>query len=196
MGRLPRWIDVAVATCILLIGAPLWMALAIIVRVSSPGPALHRAHRVGLYGETFELLKFRTMHLAGNDPAITARGDARITPIGRVLRATKLDEVPQLVNVLRGEMALVGPRPEDPRYVADYTSEQRDLLLVRPGLTSPASIEYRHEEAVLAAAADPERAYVETVLPTKLAIDLAWLAHRSLVGDLAIVLRTLRAIVR
>ncbi len=182
------------ASALLGVGSPLWLSIAVAVRVSSRGPALHRSLRVGLHGHQFELLKFRTMRVCNDGPAVTMSGDDRVTSIGRILRATKLDEVPQLVNVVRAEMALVGPRPEDPRYVANYNDEQLKILQARPGLTSPASIHYRHEEELLAAAEDLERCYLEEVLPHKLRIDVTWLSNRTALGDLTIIASTLRAI--
>lgn len=193
---LPRWFDILVASAVLVAGAPLWILIAVAVRVSSPGPVLHHCVRVGLHGREFALLKFRTMRVGMGGPAVTTSGDCRITEIGRFLRKTKLDEVPQLVNVLRGEMALVGPRPEDPKYAATYNDGQRKVLEVRPGLTSPASIQYRHEEDVLAKAEDVERCYVDDVLPSKLRIDIAWLDDRTAWGDVKIIARTVTAITR
>jgi lipopolysaccharide/colanic/teichoic acid biosynthesis glycosyltransferase len=126
---------------------------------------------------------------------ITVRNDPRVTPVGRVLRATKLDELPQLVNVLRGEMSLVGPRPESPRYVAHYTSHQRAVLAVRPGITGPAQIVYCHEERLLGGR-DPELQYLTVVMPAKLALDLDYVRHHSLRRDVGIVVRTLFALIR
>lgn len=191
---LPRWVDITVARAVLVLGAPLWVLIAVAVRASSPGPVLHRSVRVGRHGQEFQLLKFRTMRTGTSGPAVTVSGDDRVTSIGRFLRKTKLDEVPQLLNVNRGEMALVGPRPEDPKYVAGYDRRERRVLEVRPGLTSPASIRYRHEEQILAAAADLERCYREEVLPDKLRMDIAWLADRTAWGDVRTMARTARAI--
>jgi lipopolysaccharide/colanic/teichoic acid biosynthesis glycosyltransferase len=128
----------------------------------------------------------------GKGPAITQGGDARVTPLGRLLRRTKIDELPQLLNVLTGDMSLVGPRPEVPRYVALYTPEQRRVLDVRPGITDWASITYADEEAVLARHADLERAYVEEIMPHKLALNLQYIAQRGLATDLAILWQTAR----
>src|SRR5438552_2122313 len=139
--------DVAVALIALVLLAPVFMLLGLLVKLGSQGPILYRATRVGWHARPFVLYKFRTM-VDGADQlgaGITAQGDMRVTPIGRWLRRTKLDELPQLLNVLKGDMSLVGPRPEDPRYVALYTPEQRRVLSVRPGMTSLASIRYRHE---------------------------------------------------
>jgi lipopolysaccharide/colanic/teichoic acid biosynthesis glycosyltransferase len=190
-----RVLDVAVASAALVVAAPVIAALAIAIRLGSPGPALHRAVRVGRHGAPFTLYKLRSMRVgaAGSGPGVTAGGDQRVTGVGRFVRATKLDELPQLVNVLRGEMSLVGPRPEDPRYVEWYDAEQRRILDVRPGITSPASVTYRDEEAVLAAADDVEAAY-RHVMAEKIAIDLDYFPHASLGGDLRWLWRTLTAV--
>jgi lipopolysaccharide/colanic/teichoic acid biosynthesis glycosyltransferase len=162
--------DGVIAALGLLIVSPLFLLIAPIIKLDSPGPVFHRAERIGKDGVPFRLYKFRSMvadaHRRG--PGITAAGDRRVTRVGAFLRRTKLDELPQLINVLRGEMSLVGPRPEDPRYVAHYTPEQRRVLAARPGITSPASLHYRNEPAVLSGD-DWERIYVETVMPHKLA---------------------------
>jgi lipopolysaccharide/colanic/teichoic acid biosynthesis glycosyltransferase len=152
---------------------------------------------VGKNGELFRPFKFRSMAVGADQqgPGITAAGDARVTRAGRFLRRTKLDELPQLINVLRGDMSLVRPRPEDPRYVALYTPEQRRVLAVRPGITSAASLAYRHEEQLLAGA-DWETVYREQVLPAKLAIDLDYLARRSLWSDLGLIVRTVGSMLR
>jgi lipopolysaccharide/colanic/teichoic acid biosynthesis glycosyltransferase len=128
-------------------------------------------------------------------PGVTTAGDARITPIGRFLRRTKLDELPQLLNVLRGEMSLVGPRPEDPRYVRLYNDEQREVLHARPGITSPASVVYRHEEAALSGT-DWETTYINQVMPDKLAIDLAYVRRAGVLQDIAVLWRTVRAVLK
>ncbi len=176
--------------------SPLLLLVALAVKLTSPGPVLYRSRRIGKEGQPFHVLKYRTM-VADADrlgPGITARGDRRVTPIGRVLRRTKLDELPQLINVVKGEMSLVGPRPEDPRFVALYTPEQRRVLRVRPGITSPASLEYR-DEAGLLSGPDWEQVYVEQVLPHKLALELDYLAHRTLWTDLVLIVRTVWAVV-
>ncbi len=192
-----RLFDLLIAGPALLLLAPLFVLLALYIRWDSPGPAFYRAVRVGRNGATFCLYKFRSMRIdaAQTGPAVTAQGDCRVTRTGAFLRRTKLDELPQLLNVLRGEMSLVGPRPEDPRYVALYTPAQRRLLAVRPGITGAASLAFRHEEQLLASP-DWERVYVEEVLPAKLAIDLAWLERRSLAGDIALIMRTVAAVLR
>jgi lipopolysaccharide/colanic/teichoic acid biosynthesis glycosyltransferase len=190
-----RLLDIVASLLGLLLLSPLFLVVAILVKLSSPGPVLYRGQRVGKDGRRFRLYKFRTMVVNADQagPGITTAGDHRITRVGRWLRHTKLDELPQLFNVLLGDMSLVGPRPEDPRYLRHYTPEQRRLLSVRPGITSPASLHYRHEEHLLAGP-DWERTYVEQVLPAKLAIELAYLPRRTLRSDVAVIWRTLLAL--
>lgn len=190
-----RLLDIAVSVTGLIVLSPLFLLIGLWIKADSPGPVFYRATRAGKDGEPFRLYKFRSM-TSGADrqgPGITAAGDSRVTRAGRFLRRTKLDELPQLINVLRGEMSLVGPRPEDPRYVALYTPKQRRVLAVRPGITSAASLVYRHEEALLAGA-DWETVYRTRVLPDKLAIDIAYLARRTLVSDLKLIFSTIAAV--
>lgn len=184
-----------VAGLVLTLGAPLWIGLALMVRLTSQGPALHRAIRIGQGGKPFTLLKYRSMRI-GLGPTLTAGSDPRITGIGRLLRLSKLDEVPQLINVLRGEMSIVGPRPEDPSFIRWQDPVQLQVLSARPGLTSRASVVYRHEERILAEAKDVERIYREEVLPAKLALDAEWLASRTVCADIRIVFDTAAALVR
>ncbi len=190
-----RIFDVIAAAVGLALLSPLFCLIALGIKRTSPGPVFYRATRAGKAGELFRLYKFRSM-VAGADrqgPGITATGDARITPVGHLLRRTKVDELLQLINVLKGDMSLVGPRPEDPRYVALYTPEQRQVLAVRPGITSAASLAYRDEEQLLSGI-DWETKYREEVLPAKLAIDLAYLARRTLGSDLRLIFQTLVAV--
>ncbi|RRD56769.1 sugar transferase [Comamonadaceae bacterium OH2545_COT-014] len=197
-----RAFDLAVCLAALPLLAPLLLALALAVRLDSPGPALFRQTRVGRGGRLFRIHKLRTMHVndaaqAGGGPLLTAAGDARITRVGRWLRVTKLDELPQLIDVLRGDMSLVGPRPEVPRYMALYAPEARARILsVRPGITDRAAIELRDEERLLAQAADPERFYVEQLMPLKQRHYLDYVASHSLAGDVRILWDTLRAVAR
>jgi lipopolysaccharide/colanic/teichoic acid biosynthesis glycosyltransferase len=191
-----RVLDVVLAAGLLIATSPLLAAAALAVRLSSPGPILHRATRVGLHGRPFTILKLRTMarDAAVTGPGITAAGDRRVTPLGRLLRHSRLDELPQLWNVLRGDMSLVGPRPEDPRFVVLYTPEQRLVLSVRPGITGPSQLTFRHEQGLLAND-DPEASYVREILPRKLSMDLDYVRGRGLGGDLRILVRTLAALV-
>jgi lipopolysaccharide/colanic/teichoic acid biosynthesis glycosyltransferase len=195
MGK--RAFDLLVASVGLILLLPIFVPIAALVKVSSRGPVFHRARRVGMGGALFTLFKFRSMVVNAQylGPAITAQGDSRITSVGRFLRRTKLDELPQLLNVIKGDMSLVGPRPEDPRYVDTYTAEQRAILSVRPGITSAASVVYRHEEQLLHGG-NWETIYREEILPRKLAIDIDYLHHQSWWSDIHIILRTLVAIGR
>jgi len=195
--RAKRTFDVIVSGVAIIALSPLLLVIALLVRFTSRGPVLYRATRSGRNGALFKLYKFRSM-VANADklgPGITAAGDRRITRVGRILRRTKLDELPQLFNVLRGDMSIVGPRPEDPRYVALYTAEQRRVLQFRPGITSLASIRYRNEAEALKTQ-DWETVYIQQVMPEKLAIDLEYASRATLRLDLLIIARTLLALFR
>lgn len=191
-----RAFDVAAALMGLLVLAPVLVACAVAVKLSSPGPALFRHRRVGRHGVRFEVLKFRTMAHRAPGAEVTVAGDARVTRVGRMLRKYKLDELPQLLNVIRGDMSLVGPRPEVSRYVEQFRSDYERILEVRPGITDFAAIEYRDEERVLACAGDPERAYVAEVLPAKIRLYHKYLDQRSFSTDVGLILRTIGAILR
>jgi len=192
-----RLLDIAGSICGLLLLWPLMCIIAIFVWLDSPGPMVFKQVRVGLRGRIFTIYKFRTMYVAGKDrvAGITVAGDTRITPSGRILRKLKLDELPQLLNVLRGEMSLVGPRPELPEYVRLYPPESyQRVLSVRPGITDLASIEFRSEEAVLGRYEDAEWAYREIVLPKKLQLAEQYVTARTFWFDVKIILRTLWAL--
>jgi lipopolysaccharide/colanic/teichoic acid biosynthesis glycosyltransferase len=186
-----RGFDLIASGIGLLMLSPVFLIIGLAVKITSAGPVFHRAERVGQDGHLFKLYKFRSMVLDADrrGPGITAKDDPRVTRVGRFLRRTKLDELPQLINILQGEMSLVGPRPEDPRYVALYTPQQRQVLVVRPGITSPASLHYREEETLLSGE-DWETTYVKEILPHKLAIDLAYLRRRTFWTDLILILKT------
>jgi len=180
--------------------ALLWLpglVVAALIRWDSPGPVFFRQERVGRLGRPFRIHKFRTMRVDAEQAGqLTVGADARITRIGAFLRAHRLDELPQLIDVFRGEMSLVGPRPEVPRYVAHYPAALRDVVLsVRPGITDPASLRFRNESEQLAAAADPEREYIEVILPAKLACAADYAQHASFVTDVGVLLRTLKVLV-
>jgi len=194
-----RVLDLLVAALALVLTAPFFVLIALCVRLDSPGPVLFRQVRIARGGVPFEILKFRTMRVepAGVGPLITAAGDRRITRFGALLRKTKLDELPQLVNVLKGDMSLVGPRPEVPKYVALYPAEVRDVVLsVRPGITDEASIEFRDESALLAGAEDVEATYVRDILPRKLQVYVRYAREHTLMGDLRILAHTVRALLK
>lgn len=197
-AALKRLMDVIGAGLGLIVLAPAFAVIAVLIKRDSPGPVFFRQERVGRHGKPFLIYKFRSMRadapkLGG---PLTVGGDPRITPIGAVLRRTKLDELPQLINVLRGEMSLVGPRPEVPKYVALYTSAQRQVLAVKPGITDLASIHYRSESELLAKAEDPERAYVHEILPHKLALNLEYIRRQSVALDLVIIVKTIARVLR
>ncbi len=192
-----RLFDVVLSAVALVVLAPLFLAIAVWVRLDSRGPVFFRQIRVGRLGCTFRIHKFRTMVVDAEKigPALTVGSDPRVTRSGTLLRRYKLDELPQLIDVLRGDMSLVGPRPELPQYVALYPPRQRERVLsIRPGITDPASLEFLRESEVLAAAVDPERAYRDQILPRKLQIYVEYAEAASFCGDLRILLRTVGAI--
>jgi len=170
---------------------PLLAVVGLAVRLTSKGPAVFRQVRVGRYGKPFELLKFRSLRQgAEKGPQLTAEGDPRITPLGLWLRRTKMDELPQLWNVIRGDMSLVGPRPEVPRFVARYTKRQQEVFQERPGITGPEINIY--EEELLAHQRDTEQFYLRTILPAKLKHDLAYVSHIQFSSDLGVLWQTFK----
>ncbi len=192
-----RLIDIVFALAILLLTTPIWIVTLIVVTLSDFGSPFFLQNRVGRNEKVFRLVKFRTMTKnASVGSNLTVSGDKRVTPIGRVLRRLKIDELPQLLNVLVGSMSIVGPRPETPEYVALYDQAEREVLKYRPGLTDPSSIKYRHEERILAKYSDPVEAYKSVILPDKIAISLEYQHRRNLASDLAIIGETILAIFR
>jgi lipopolysaccharide/colanic/teichoic acid biosynthesis glycosyltransferase len=194
-----RVFDVVLASLALIVAAPVFLVVALSVKVfGGTGPVIFRGARIGVGSELFDIFKFRSMKLGSETGAqLTAGEDPRITRVGRILRATKLDELPQLWNVLRGDMSFVGPRPEAPKYVQYYTDEQRRLLQVRPGITSVASLEYRNEAELLGQVApeDREAFYLRQLLPLQLDLELSYLRDWKLRRDISILWRTALAIV-
>ncbi|MGC9562174.1 sugar transferase [Brachymonas sp. M4Q-1] len=189
---LKRAFDLAASGIGLLLLSPLLLALAAWIRLDSPGPVFFRQERIGLRGRPFRIYKFRSMRVDHSGLQITVGADDRITRSGHIIRAYKLDELPQLLNVFLGDMSLVGPRPEVPRYVALYPADVRaEVLSVRPGITDLASVQYRSESTLLAQSADPERTYIDTILPAKLALCRQYVRERSLGLDLKIIGMTL-----
>jgi lipopolysaccharide/colanic/teichoic acid biosynthesis glycosyltransferase len=191
-----RLVDLSVACLALTLLAPLYLVIALVILLHDGSPVLFRQERIGRGGQPFFLWKFRTMHHASSGPLFTVAGDPRITHLGRFLRQGKLDELPQLWNVLRGEMSLVGPRPEVRKYVERYTCDQRRVLDLVPGITAPASLTYFDEESILSKFADSELAYVETIIPEKIRLNLEYAAHATLLSDLVLILRTIVAALR
>jgi lipopolysaccharide/colanic/teichoic acid biosynthesis glycosyltransferase len=193
-----RLMDLLFAVGGLLLFAPLLVVVALAIKLDSPGPVFFRQERVGRGGRPFFIHKFRTMHVAAEarGPLVTVgAGDARITRIGRWIRARRFDELPQFIDVLKGDMSIVGPRPEVPRYVALYPAEARSRVLsVKPGITDPAALAFRNEGELLARAADPEREYVEVILPQKLRHAMAYADSATVWTDLRLIGRTLRVL--
>jgi lipopolysaccharide/colanic/teichoic acid biosynthesis glycosyltransferase len=187
-----RIFDLAFTVPGLLLLFPLFLVISILIALEGGGSILFFQERVGFLGKRFQMLKFRTMVVNAESAGgqLTIGRDPRITRLGRWLRKTKLDELPQLLNVLKGEMSLVGPRPEVPRYVNLYTAEQQAVLQMIPGITDPASVKYRNENEVLAQSLNPEKTYIEKIMPEKIDINLHYAAHKSIFSDFMIVLKT------
>ena len=199
-GRLAlkRVMDIAISGAALCVLWPVLLLIALAIVIDDPGPVFYRQVRVGRGGKEFRIFKFRTMVVDADKKGlqITVGRDSRITRMGALLRKTKLDELAQLLNVFLGQMSFVGPRPEVPRYVAMYTPYQRQVLLVRPGITDYASIAYRNENDLLAGADDPERMYVEEIMPAKLELNMKYLRRVSPLEDIRLILATIAAVIR
>lgn len=194
-----RLFDIIASMCGILILSPLLIVIAIIVKFSSRGRILFRQQRVGLHGNLFYIHKFRTMvdNAEALGPKITIGEDNRITAVGRILRKTKFDELPQLFDVLSGNMSLVGPRPEVPEYVALYTDEVKQVVLsVRPGITDWASIKMIDENNILGTVVDPRKTYIEEIMPKKLGYALDYVESHSLTGDIKIIIATFIKIIK
>jgi lipopolysaccharide/colanic/teichoic acid biosynthesis glycosyltransferase len=187
--RAERCLDITLTIVAMPVLIVVAAAIALAIYLDSPGPVLYRSRRVGRDGEPFEMLKFRKMSADAHSHPVTLADDDRFTPIGRFLSATRLDELPQVINVLRGEMRLVGPRPELERFVAEYAAEYAEILTVTPGLTGRAQLRFVDERALLSGP-DPEVLYTDHVMPLKVAIDLDYVQRHTLVSDLLILART------
>jgi len=189
-----RLFDICCAIVLCTAAAPVMVMLALVVKASSRGPFLFRQNRIGKDGEEFALLKFRTMYSYGNNsgPLVTRSGDSRVTPVGRWLRRWKLDELPQFVNVLKGEMSLVGYRPDMLKYMQTLTGQDRNITYYRPGITSPASLKFRNEEQELAKVPpqEMEQFYVSNLLPQKVRMDLDYAERATFLTDCRILLQT------
>jgi lipopolysaccharide/colanic/teichoic acid biosynthesis glycosyltransferase len=192
-----RVFDIVISLGALPIAAPAMLVAALMVRLKDGSPVLYRSRRVGADGRPFTLLKIRTMmrdaHRASLG-SVTVAEDPRATATGRALRRWKIDELPQLINVLLGDMSLVGPRPEDPEFVAMYSEEQRKILRYTPGMTSPASIRFVNESELLGQAEDPRRKYLDEIMPEEIRIDLEYFRRATLFSDLGVLARTLSAV--
>ena len=192
-----RVMDIAISAAALCVLWPVFLLIALAIVIDDPGPVFYRQVRVGRGGRPFRIFKFRTMVVDADKKglSITVGRDSRITRVGAFLRKTKLDELAQLINVFLGQMSFVGPRPEVPRYVALYTPYQRQVLLVRPGITDYASIAYRNENDLLAGADDPEKMYIETIMPDKIELNMKYLREISPLADLRLILKTVIAVI-
>ena len=191
-----RAMDVLISGAALCVLWPVFLLIALAIVIDDPGPVFYRQVRVGRGGKEFRIFKFRSM-IADADRKglqITVGRDSRITRVGTLLRKTKLDELAQLINVFLGQMSFVGPRPEVPRYVALYTPYQRQVLLVRPGITDYASIAYRNENDLLAGADDPERMYIEEIMPAKLELNMRYLHEISPLCDVKLIFKTIAVV--
>ena len=195
---LKRAMDVLVSGGALLVIWPVLLLIALAIKIDDPGPVFYRQVRVGRGGKPFRIFKFRTMVVDADKKglSITVGQDKRITRMGALLRKTKLDELAQLLNVFTGDMSFVGPRPEVQRYVDLYTPYQRQVLLVRPGITDYASIAYRNENDLLAGADDPERMYIEEIMPAKIELNMKYLREISPIADLRLIFGTIAAVIR
>jgi lipopolysaccharide/colanic/teichoic acid biosynthesis glycosyltransferase len=192
-----RLFDILCSLAGLIVLAPFLIAISILILADSRGGIFYRQVRVGKNGKDFRLWKFRTMRPDSDKKGLLTIGgrDPRVTRIGYFLRKSKLDELPQLLNVLAGEMSLVGPRPEVRKYVALYSVEQKKVLEVQPGITDYASIEYSNENEILAKSSDPEKTYIEDVMPAKLKLNMKYIGEKSLMTDLKIIFRTIGKII-
>ena len=194
---LKRLFDIILSTIVLFLFSPLFLLGSFLAKIQSTGSIFYKAKRVGKNGQVFEMYKFRTMVKNADQIGIglTTHKDVRVTPIGRVLRLTKLDELPNFINVIKGEMSLIGPRPESPTYVKYYTEEQKRVLLVKPGITGPSQIVNRNEAEKLASQTDPEQYYITELMPKKLLLDLHYVATQSFISDIGWLLKTLWVLV-
>ncbi len=187
---LKRTFDILASFFGLIILSPLLLVAGLLVRFSSEGPVLFRQERTGRHGIPFTIYKFRTMFVDHGGSSVSVKGEKRITPIGAVLRKFKIDEFPELWNILIGDMSFVGPRPDMPEYAARLQGKQREILTVRPGLTSPASIKYAREEELLSLVPDPQKHFDEVIWPDKMRMNLEYIKRRTFIGDIVLILRT------
>ncbi|PHI17010.1 sugar transferase [Fusobacterium polymorphum] len=194
---LKRIFDITLSLFGLIILLPFMLIIAILIKLDSKGPVFFKQVRVTKNGREFKIFKYRTMRVGSDKYSqITVGKDNRITKVGAFLRKYKLDEIPQLINVLIGDMSLVGPRPEVPKYVALYTDEQKEILKVRAGITDYASIEFSDENDLLASEEDPEKAYIEKVMPKKIELNKKYISEISILTDIKIILLTIKKILK
>ncbi|MBO0961643.1 sugar transferase [Neobacillus sp. MM2021_6] len=193
-----RAFDIVMSFVGLILLSPFFLIIFLLIKLDSKGPVLFKQVRVGRFEKNFKILKFRTMvtDAESRGAQITVGRDSRITRVGHLLRKSKLDELPQLINVFKGDMSLVGPRPEVPKYTQYYNKTQKRIFEIRPGITDYASIKYRDENEILAMSTEPEKTYIEEIMVDKLKLNLEYLQKRSLVTDIKIIFNTLYKIVK
>ncbi|HHV38505.1 MAG TPA: sugar transferase [Tepidimicrobium sp.] len=195
---LKRLFDIVVSFIGLVFLLPIFLIISIIIKLDSKGPIFFRQVRIGKEGRRFKIYKFRTMIVDAEAKGmqLTVDGDNRITRSGHFLRKYKIDELPQLINVLIGDMGFVGPRPEVPKYVAMYNEKQKEILKIRPGITDIASIRYRDENAILAQSRDPEQTYINEIMPDKLRLNFKYIENMSVIYDIRLIFETVLKIVK
>lgn len=187
--------DIVASVVVLILLSPLFLLVSVWILLDSPGGLIYKQERVGKHGQNFQLLKFRSMRTGADEEGqITIGNDARVTRSGRFIRRFKIDEFPQLINVIKGEMSVVGPRPEVPKYVKMYSDQQRKVLDVQPGLTDLATIEFINEQEKLGESKDPESLYINHIMPAKLALNIEYIQNRSFLNDLSIIFKTIFSI--
>lgn len=193
-----RAFDVIASSIGLIVLSPIFLIMSILIKIDSKGPVFFKQERVGLNRQPFKIFKFRTMvnDAEKKGRQITVGSDSRITKVGHFIRKYKLDEFPQLINVFKGEMSLVGPRPEVPRYVELYDAKQEQILLVKPGITDYASIEFRNENDILGKSLNPDKEYIENIMPSKIDLNMKYIKEISLLTDIKIIMKTLICIIR
>lgn len=192
-----RIFDIVLSGIGLVLFSPIILVIAIIIKRTSPGPVFYRGERTGLHGKPFRIFKFRSMIMDAEKTGVssTSREDARVTPIGRFVRKTKLDEIPQLINVFIGDMSLVGPRPEVKKFTDMYTDEEKILLTIRPGITDYASVWNSDEATLLAGSTDPDKDYLEKIRPEKIRLQLKYQKEMSIGTDIKIIFLTIKKLV-
>lgn len=195
---LKRFFDICMSIFGLIILSPIFLIIAVLIKINSKGAVFFRQTRVGLNGKEFKIYKFRTMVTDAEKKGmqITVGNDSRVTSIGKIIRKCKMDEIPQLINVLIGDMSFVGPRPEVPKYVEMYNEADKEILMIRPGITDIASIEYRNENEILGKSENPEKTYIEEVMPAKIKFNKEYLSNISIKYDIYLIIKTVVAILK
>lgn len=193
-----RWFDIAASLIGLILLSPVFIVISLLIKLVDGGPIFYKQERIGKDFRPFLLIKFRTMTVDADKmgPSVTAGDDRRVTKIGKFLRKTKLDELPQLLNVLKGDMSIVGPRPEVEKYVKEYEDDYKHILRVKPGITDYATVEYRNEEEILKAFVNPEEGYIREILPKKIKLYRKYIAEMGFKTDLKIIINTIIKVIK